>query len=825
LSILNNSNAISTGGGYNLEDSLRFRRSASAYLSRTPTTSGNRRTWTWSGWIKGFKDETDYQYIFQGHSGNVSGGIDQGTAFRMHPAEVIQFYCYTNATFNFNIQTTRRLRDPASWYHIVIAVDTTQATASNRIKIYVNGQLETALDASDYPAQNYQTYINHTNIHYIGSGKQDTSALELFLDGYLTEVNHVDGQALAPTEFGEYNQDTGVWQPKRYGGSYGTNGYYLDMSTSSSTVLDQSSNSNNWTATNMNLTTSTTTTYDKMKDVPTLTDVDTANFCTLNPLNKKSTLTLSDGNLKATGANASYNNTYSTFMIPKDVKTYFEVTVVTSLGGGNNLAFYLDSVIDLSRVGSPSGAYGVDFGVTSTYYTYLNGTSTNTGVSIASGHTVQMAIDQASGKMWIGVNNTWFNSGNPSAGTNSIATISTTTDYFIRALCYNSGSMAFNFGQQPFKYTPPTGFKKLNTYNLTDSAIPNGSEYVKTILWTGNSVADRAITVGFKPNMVWLKARSNAGQAHHVVDTVRGVGTNGIMKTWFPNNGDSEATDGNNSGYNTYYGAIQTIDANGFTVDKTGNNTYFQVNNSGWTYQAWNWKTTGNSPVSNTNGTITTTVSANPTSGISIMTYTGNGSSGATIGHGLGAKPYFVIIKDRSAGGTSPTVYHENLAITSNEQASLNSNSLSNWNTWNNTRTNTTTITLGNDQLVNKSGDTYVAYAFAPIEGFSKFGQYTGNGSSDGTFVYTGFRPAIVIWKRLDVSEVWAITDTAVNPYNVINKRQYISYDFAELVANRLDILSNGFKLRDPDSDTNASGGTYIYMAWAENPFKNALAR
>ena len=215
--------------GYFLGQSLRFRRSASAYLERTPTSSGNRRTWTWSGWIKGFKDEADYQYIFQGHSGNVSGGIDQGTAFRMHPAEVIQFYCYTNAAFNFNIQTTRRFRDPAAWYHIVIAVDTTQATASNRVKIYVNGELETVFDAADYPSQNYDTYINHTNAHYIGSGKQDTSALELFFDGYMGDVYLIDGQQLTPSDFGKTDPSTGSWIPKKYSGTYGTNGFYLDF--------------------------------------------------------------------------------------------------------------------------------------------------------------------------------------------------------------------------------------------------------------------------------------------------------------------------------------------------------------------------------------------------------------------------------------------------------------------------------------------------------------------------------------------------------------------------------------------------------------------
>jgi hypothetical protein len=909
---------------YNLESSLRFRSSADAYLSRTLTSnSTSSTTMTFSWWHKygGTNvDGNEAHYVYTSNTTDTKWFRIGLTGSANEPV-LYAYYRDSSSVQQMQLRTNAIFRDPSAWYHFTIAIDTTQATASNRVKLYVNGVQQTSFSTADYPSQNYtfQGVISTSgNAVNIGRSFVNSTALHPF-EGYITEYHHIDGQALTPSDFGSYDGTTGVWKPKEYTGTYGTNGFYLpftgeitptvtagfggtaenvlyddtaylvsntttgsgfdlveydfgesinmidyniqdlrftggvstfriytsddgsnytervalsvsssyqnytgnlgvtaryikiratnfgtngqaylnyfNVDVDSSVFSDNSGNVNNWTPNNINLIT------DIMNDVPTLTDEDTANFCTLNPLNKKSTLTLSDGNLKATGANASYNNAYSTFMIPKDVKTYFEVTVVNSLGGGNNLAFYLDSVIDWSRVGAPSGAYGVDFGVTSTYYTYLNGTSTNTGVSISNGHTVQMAIDQASGKMWIGVNNTWFSSGNPSAGTNSIATISTTTDYFIRALCYNSGSMAVNFGQRPFKYTPPTGFKKLNTYNLPDSTIADGSNYFNTITYTGDGTTGRDITgLEFSPDLVWIKDRT-ATYGHVLYDTIRGA----TVRLSSSSTG-ADITQSN---------SLTAFNSDGFSIDD-----WLAVNTNTNSYVAWNWRGSDSSAVSNTDGTITSTVSANTTSGFSVVTYTGNGTT-TTVGHGLGITPKVLIMKNRDISqnwhlyttaldgswdyfnlNTTATKLDSGLSLPSSSVFSIGS----------------TTSGLAND---------YVAYCFAEVEGFSKFGSYTGNGSTDGPFIYTGFRPAFVLWKNSSSTNGWFLMDSKRNTYNVTNTflRPNASDAEANAANSIADYLSNGFKLRGVGGDVNGSGNTIIYMAFAENPFKQSLAR
>ena len=338
-------------------------------------------------------------------------------------------------------------------------------------------------------------------------------------------------------------------------------------------------------------------------------------------------------------------------------------------------------------------------------------------------------------------------------------------------------------------------------------AIKKGSDYFNTVTYTGNGTSQSITGVGFSPDLVWVKNR-NSTQDHSVYDTVRGISrriyTNGTFT----------------EDYNIGNG-ITSFDSDGWT---TGN--LAGVNTNTYTYASWNWRGSDSAAVTNTNGTITSQVSANPTSGFSVVTYTGNNGASGTIGHGLGVAPSVIITKARnlSAGwptlvNTGSTIYY---GLRLNSTATNDSGAGSVF--YNNTPPTSTVYTVGGSDETNDNYN-YVSYCFANVEGFSKIGSYTGNGSADGTFVYTGFRPALLIWRRTDASEVWQITDSKINSYNVINKRLYVAYNFDELVATRLDFVSNGFKFRDPDSDTNASGGTYIYMAFAENPFKNSLAR
>ena len=321
-----------------------------------------------------------------------------------------------------------------------------------------------------------------------------------------------------------------------------------------------------------------------------------------------------------------------------------------------------------------------------------------------------------------------------------------------------------------------------------------------TVLWTGNGGTQTITGVGFQPSLVWGKSRS-VNYEQSWIDFVRG-GT----KYLFSNGNSAESTDAN---------AITSFNADGFSI---GSSPYIG-NANGATYVGWNWLAS-NSTVSNTSGTISSTVSANQTAGFSIVSYTGNGTSGASIGHGLGVAPAFTIVKNRSTGGRNWQGFHKSLGNTKSHL--LNSTEVPRTNAvfWNNTSPTSTLITLGNDADVNESGQSFIAYCFAEVKGFSKFGSYTGNGSTDGTFVYTGFKPAMIIIKQTNTSGgQWYMYDSVRNTFNLTDKQLFPNLTNAESTGNnQFDFYSNGFKARSSNTDTNGSGGTYIYMAFAENP-------
>ena len=782
MSLLQNSNAISTGGAdYNLESSLRFRSSASADLSRTPASAGNRKTWTWSGWIKRGLIGSSYYDFFSARTGSDT------TIFRFNNDSLF-IYQQTAGAQDFNLTSTAVFRDPSSWYHIIITVDTTQATSSDRIKIYVNEEQITSFSTSVYPTLNLDTHINNNIAHKFGV---QPLVADGYFDGYITEVNFVDGQALTPSDFGEYGEETGAWQAKAYTGTYGSNGYYLDMSTSGSTITDQSGNGNDFTATNMNLTTSTATTYDLMSDVPTLTDEDTGNFCTLNAvLPNPNSGTFSEANLAWAGA--SHSGTRGTFGMTSG-KWYWEVT---NTSGSNNCIGISQDQEALGLLGG--GSYG--WGYYGSGLKYTSGSGTSYGASYTTNDVIGVAFDADAG-------NLVFYKNGVSQGT---AYTGLTSAPYYPAISSYYGTLKVNFGQRPFAHTPPTGFKKLNTYNLPDSTIKDGSQYMNTVLYTGTGSTQSVTGVGFSPDAVWIKDRTSA-QNHYILDTVRGATVN-----LFPNTTNADITSS---------ATLTSFDSDGFTVTTSAG-----VNGSGDSYVSWNWRGSDSSAVSNTDGTITSTVSANTTAGFSVVTYTGNGSAGATVGHGLGTAPDMIIVKWRSGAYSSTdwNVYHTSTGNTNYTILNSTTASTADSTKWNNTSPTSTVFTLGNGASVNGSSSAnYVAYCFAEVEGFSKFGKFTGNGSSDGTFVYTGFRPAFVIIKRSDSANSWGMNDSSRNLYNPTQQILWADLSNADedRTARPLDLLSNGFKIRTTESNCNASGGTYIYMCFAENPFKNSLAR
>jgi hypothetical protein len=325
------------------------------------------------------------------------------------------------------------------------------------------------------------------------------------------------------------------------------------------------------------------------------------------------------------------------------------------------------------------------------------------------------------------------------------------------------------------------------------------------VIYTGNGTTN-AITVGFQPDFLWFKTRSTA-TSHALYNSITGV-----TKFLTSNATDAELTSIANTD-------LISIDSNGFTV---GTPYHQRTNDSGRTYVAWNWKANG-SGSTNTAGSITSTVSANTTSGFSVVTYTGTGAN-ATVGHGLGVAPSMVIVKVRS---TTDGWFVYNKEIGNTKYLRLNTtDAASTFNLWQNTSPTSTVFSIATDPTVNGNGNTYVAYCFAPIAGYSAFGQYTGNGSSDGAFVYTGFRPAYVMIKRTTSGYDWWILDVARGTINAVKGRLYANASDAESTTYPyLDFLSNGFKLRDADGGLNANGEPYIYMCFASNPFKYSLAR
>jgi hypothetical protein len=375
-------------------------------------------------------------------------------------------------------------------------------------------------------------------------------------------------------------------------------------------------------------------------------------------------------------------------------------------------------------------------------------------------------------------------------------------DYFPAVYIQSGAVHQYNFGQRPFTYTVP-GFLSLCTTNLPASTILKGADYFNANLYTGTGSAFTLTGVGFQPDFGWFKGR-NASSSHWLHDVVRGA--------------NPGLSSNNTLAEDTTAGQLTAFASDGYSLP---NDTAGYLNFSGRTMVVWSWKANG-AGVSNTAGTITSTVSANTTSGFSIVTYTGTGVN-ATVGHGLGVVPGMIIAKRRSATQNWGVAHS---SLTGTQTLYLDLTQAVATGVWNGTPTSTV-FNITTDGVVNTNGSTYVAYCFAPISGFSAFGSYTGNGSADGPFVYLGFRPEFVMIKNASATGDWFIYDTARNTYNVADNRLKPNLSDAEGTGGSFgpDILSNGFKMRSDFGEMNGSGNTIIYMAFAENPFKNALAR
>ncbi len=802
MSLISNSlllGADAAAGGYTISRSLRFNSADSAYLSRTPASAGNRKTWTWAGWVKR-AGIGSWQALFA--SSSALGTASNFDFFDFRSDNRLQFTSYTS-TDQVQLITTQVFRDCSAWFHLVLTFESSASAASDRVRFYVNGSRVSAFDTATYPSSSYDSFVNAAQIHTIGRDYDSD-----YNNGYLADIHFIDGQALTPTSFGEFSATTGVWMPKRYAGTYGTNGFKLDFSDNSAATAttlgkDSSGNGNNWTPNNLSVTAGAGN--DSLVDVPTNgSEVDTGsggqvrgNYCTLNPLNQTASVSLSNGNIQYTNTATNSWMTAAATLGLASGKWYFEA-VPTGMDSNNYMMIGVADLGVWSIVSSPSvwnsGTGYLYYGAEGKKYN--GGANATYGNTYTNNDVIGVAVDVDNGKIWFSKNGTWQASGDPAAGTNAAYTGITAKPLTPVISSYSNNTVInINFGQRPFAYTAPSGFKALCTANLPAPTIVKPSTVMDVKLYTGNGSTQTISGLGFSPDLVWIKSRS-AAYNNRLYDQVRGV--ENVLNS---NTTAAEGSDG---------GGVTAFTSTGFTL---GSSVAQNENNT--TYAAWAWDA-GSSTVTNTQGSISSQVRANASAGFSMVTFTY--SSAGTVGHGLGVAPSLIISKSRSsvaAGYDQWFVYHQDLGTAKylllNSTAAAGTALANSWGTPNSS-------TFGATASYYSSGN-FVAYCFAPVAGYSSFGSYTGNGSSDGPFVYTGFRPRWLLVKPSSYADHWFIFDSVRSTYNDFAPYLLPSSSIAESSFYGVDVLSNGFKFRTNSGALNASGSTYIYAAFAESPF------
>jgi hypothetical protein len=745
-------------GGYEIGKSLRLRGSASAYLTRTMTTPTDNKKWTWSGWRK--RGSTSDRAMFGAGAANPNA---------------IYFAADDSLSIDGNYSGTRHLRfssqvfrDYSAWYHVVVAFDSTEATDSNRLKAWVNGQQVSLNNAGvgTWPALNSSSVINSAVVHAIG---RRNSAADMYWDGQIAEDVFVDGQALTPSSFGETDISTGAWVPKRYTGTYGTNGFYLpyDDGTSLTTLgYDDSGNNNDWTLNNVSLTAGTT--YDWFDDTPT------NNFARLNPLRISASQLLSQGALLSSQSANAFSGALATFSLDNG-KWYWE-TVLTARSGTVNVynGIAQNTFPTTQYAGATTDSYG---------YSSLNGQKYYNGAGVAYGasYTVNdvlgFAYDSATGSLECfkngvsqgvfvsGLTGTWF----------------PVVSYSVAAA--SSASQAVNFGQRPFTYSPPTGYLALSSKNLAVPSVKRGDDYFNAKTRTGTGASFSVTGERFSPDLVWVKGRSGATD-HAIYDAVRGA-----TKQIESNTTTAESTEAT---------GLTAFNSDGFSGGALA-----QINTNAATYIDWMWQEAAGF--------------------LDIVSFTKTGAAAENFNHNLGVSPAMIILRDL-ANASNTFVFHQSLADMTDKYLLLNSTAIvGSLSTDVNAPTSTTFSASGSTVV---AGNTGIAYLFAEVEGFSKMGSYTGNGSADGPFIWCGFRPRFILIKRTSVAVGnWVLFDTARNTINVIGEELYPNLANAGSTAADLDALSNGFKLRATAAALNTSGSSYVFYAIAETPFKYANAR
>ena len=760
---------------FQIERSLRLDGS-DGYLTRTPSSTGNRKIWTWSGWIKRSKLFNN-DYIFSCNSQSGNDGI--AALYWKSGNNRLQFYFDTDGSNPYGDINEREYRDVGSWYHIVWQVDASNTTH----RIWVNG-VEENITGGQPP--NYSYAMNRSGyVQAMGSQGWDSHTNRGHM--YFAECYYSDGYKYAASDFGEINSDTGVWSPKEEVNiTYGTNGFHLKFDDNSSNTAatigkDSSGNGNNWTPNGIAV-------GDAVKDSPT------NNFCTFNQLTNYDELTLAEGGLKAT-ATSTWDMVRSTMGVSSG-KWYFEVRCNAAPDNegwiaGIHEAFGRDNDGYWIYNGNYTAAnYGYAYGVQDNNQRRKNATGDDafdTG-DIQPGDVVGIRLDLDNNEILISVNG---------SDKGKMYDIQGGITYTPMVDLYQGASATLNCGQDStfhggetaggntdangigdFKYAVPSGYKAICSANLPDPAILLPNKYFETRLYSGSQSGQSGFE--FAPNWVWVRGR-DFEVFHNLFYTARGA-----SKRLNSNRSAEESTN-------------STL-LNGFTSDgyTFGSNT--DVQGSGRNYVNWVWK-------------------EDTTAGFDIVLHNVNSTgSDFTISHGLGVTPAAIFAKNRDADH-SWRVFHQKIGVSQTEF-------LDSYGTPSGNANRVRAVSSSNFTFRTNTSGNFVFYVFSEVEAFSKFGKYYGNNANLGTFVYLGFRPNLLMVKRTDSDRDWIMYDSARSTFNKIDDFIKANGQGAEETANAnsVDFVSNGFKFRNNSGDMNGAG-EYVYFAWAESPFKNARAR
>ena len=850
---------------YAITRSLRFQQQVQqSYLRRTLTQTGDLQKMTFSFWYKpglingsGAGGNSNSCFVSSYRAGTISSSFTINSAIVTVLGNVADYDSLginfqsnqANAAPAFFINNAGSFRDISSWYHIVVAIDTTQATAANRIRIYSNN-VELTYNISTTITQNsyLDTWNTSGNTQAIGalynpdygSGAGYASAHK---EMCLADFYFIDGQQLTPISFGQYSSTTGVWRPNNYQGTYGTNGFHLTFdevaqTTSSNAGLgkDTSGNGNYFITSGFTTSSTTVSDYASFTDVPTLKDSSSSNYPVLNAL----------VGAPATGTSYSiYNNNLTmyasatgssrvieipaTMPLPSTGIYYWEIYIADAATAGT-----YPLAIGISSQGG--GGLGTDTSFANNHYYYIpktgnkvvNKTASAYGAASSNGDYVSVLFNATDGKL------TFFRNGN---GLGDITGISTTTTWYPKFATNDYCTIYANFGQRPFYgydgsgNTLPAGVSRLNAYNTPAPTIINGAAHMAITKYSSGgaggsiTVSNAVNNVSFLPDLIWLRNYS-FNYYFKALDTVRGTGKSGYIGT----TGVLDAQEDR-----------LTTTSSGFIVTAgTAGDTY-NAGTSSSNYIAYQWKASGGTTSSiavNAYGSptpsIASTVSVNTTAKFSIVTYTGNGTAGATVGHGFaGTAPSMIIVKQRTPNSTDWAVYHTTIGNTATILlSSTNAATAASATYWNNTTPGSNAFTLGTGATVNTLNSSYVAYCWAAVAGYSAFGSYTGNNNANGPFVNLNFRPRFIMIKnRTTAPTNWAIVDTGLSQsFNPTDKLQYLNTGAYVVDAKVASILSNGFQIKVDatsygNNDFNKLNDVYIYAAFAENPFKYADAR